>query len=245
MKIKATGIITLLACAAMLGGCKKEESINLFPDGTASLNMMNEKNGKTLLGNSDVYLTEAGNFKSLSFQISDMGPKRGIGDIEVPDFKNMAREVAAEPGHGYMIYRTFDILDFGRNKNAISQRAQVYRVFVDSWIKDENGEVTGARVRFLQGRPDEKSILPEYGSTAGKLTWDYDAGCSNTLSIALSSSDPEDTDIGVFTDNVNVSYSISENKVHFKLIWPAGPNEYLIQLRHKNIFTEFEIEVEY
>ena len=66
MKTKTILGICLSLCVWSFAGCGDDETIDIFPEGTASLRMMNEDNGKTLLGNSDVYITNAGNFKTCS-----------------------------------------------------------------------------------------------------------------------------------------------------------------------------------
>lgn len=76
---KLFGILTLFLCVFCIGSCSDDnEDLNPFPEGTSSLRMMNENNGKVTLGNSDVYITNEGNFKSDNFPIFDMGKKQGI-----------------------------------------------------------------------------------------------------------------------------------------------------------------------
>ncbi len=49
--------IVLALFAIGLTACSKDEGPEPFPAGTATLYMMNEENGRTTLGNSDVYIT--------------------------------------------------------------------------------------------------------------------------------------------------------------------------------------------
>ena len=133
---KLFGILTLFLCVFCISSCSDDnEELNPFPDGTSSLRMMNDNNGKVTLGNSDVYITNAGNFKSASFPIFDMGKKQGISDIGLPDFINMAPEVAVLPKHGYVFCSPYDVQTFDSRKKAIRENADVYRVYVDSWIE--------------------------------------------------------------------------------------------------------------
>ena len=61
---KLFGILTLFLCVFCIGSCSDDnEDLNPFPEGTSSLRMMNENNGKVTLGNSDVYITNEGNFQ--------------------------------------------------------------------------------------------------------------------------------------------------------------------------------------
>lgn len=83
------------------------------------IKMMDEDNGGTTLGNSNVYMTSSGNFKSNNLPILDCGKKSEIGDIGLPDFTNMAPEVAVIPGHGYVICDYDNVKEFPSRKKAI------------------------------------------------------------------------------------------------------------------------------
>ena len=83
------------------------------------IKMMDEENGGTTLGNSNVNMTSSGNFKSNDLPILDCGKKSGIGDIGLPNFTNMAPEVAMIPGHGYVICDSDNIKEFPSRKKAI------------------------------------------------------------------------------------------------------------------------------
>ena len=122
MKTKTILGICLSLCVWSFAGCGDDETIDIFPEGTASLRMMNEE-----LGNSDVYITNAGNFKSDQFPLFDVGEKRGIGDIDLPGFTNMAPEVAVQPRHGYVICTADDVRSFPSGQQAICENANIYR----------------------------------------------------------------------------------------------------------------------
>lgn len=66
--------------------------------------MMNEGNGKTLLGKSDVYINNSNNFKTSTCYIADMGEASGLGTPVKPSLDNLANEMAVVPGHLYHIY---------------------------------------------------------------------------------------------------------------------------------------------
>ena len=101
---KLFGAIACSVIALTISSCGKEDKIERFPEGTSMIKMMDEDNGGTTLGNSNVYMTSSGNFKSNDLPILDCGKKSGIGDIGLPDFTNMAPEVAVIPGHGFLNY---------------------------------------------------------------------------------------------------------------------------------------------
>ncbi len=238
------GIGTLFLCVLCTGSCSDDDP-NPFPEGTSSLRMMNEDNGKVLLGNSDVYITGEGNFNSNSFPIFDRGQKQGISDIDLPDFVNMAPAVAVVPGHGYVICSPHDVRTFDSRKNAIREDANVYRVFVDSWIEDKEGDKAGANVYFLLGSPvqDEKSRMPAWGSCIGSLGWDFQEDKSKELSLSFPSGDIEVSFFDSATAK-DISYSIRNNTLTFcrtHSSYRAENHEMFV--RHKNVYTEVYIEM--
>lgn len=243
---KLFGILALLFCTFFMNSCGDDDEPNPFPEGTSFLRMMNEDNGQTALGNSDVYITNAGNFRSDQFPIFDMGKKQGISDIDVPDFTNMAPEVAAQPGHGYVICAPQDVYTFNSRKKAIREDADMYRVFVDSWIKNEDGQQTGANVYFLLGKPiqDKNAPMPEYESNIGLLAWNDVENKSQEISLSFSSDDIE----VVFDDENStkvISYSIDNHTLVFRRINPVYPDNsnHRVFIRHKNVYTRVYITV--
>ena len=188
--LRMFGALVGSVIAMTISSCEKSDKIERFPEGTSMIKMMNEDNGSTTLGNSNVYITATGNFRSGTFPILDCGKKEGIGDIGLPDFMNMAPEVAAIPGHGYVICNSESVMDFPSRKKAIREDALMYRVYVDSWIQ-QDGKDVGANVYFLLGNPLEHGQMPEMGSNIGELFCDAQSNKSNTISIKLPSEDIE------------------------------------------------------
>lgn len=243
-KSLATG--AWLLCVLCLGGCGGDDDINPFPEGTSSLRMMNEDNGKVLLGNSDVYITNEGNFNSDNFPIFDRGKKQGISDIDLPDFVNMAPTVAVNPGHGYVICSPRDVWTFDSRKEAIRENADIYRVFVDSWIEDKEGNNIGANVHFLLGKPiqDEKEQIPAWGSSIGTLEWNYKENKSEELSLSFPSDDIEVSFHNSAAADL-ISYSIKNNTLTFyRTGVPYDTEEYEMYIRHQHVYTEVRITVE-
>lgn len=184
------GAIAGSIMAMTILSCEKSDKIERFPEGTSMVKMMNEDNGCTALGNSNVYITSSGNFKSNSLPILDCGKKNGVGDIDLPDFINMSPEVAVTPGHGYVICDSDSVRDFPSRKKAIREDALLYRVYVDSWI-EQDGKDVGANVYFLLGSPLEHGLMPEMYSKIGTLSWDMERNESRTISVKLPSDDIE------------------------------------------------------
>lgn len=121
---KLFGAIACSVIALTISSCGKEDKTERFPEGTSMIKMMDEDNGGTTLGNSDVYMTSSGNFKSNNLPILYCGKKSGIGDIGLPDFTNMAPEVAVMPGHGYVICDSDNVKEFpSRKRQSVRMRS--------------------------------------------------------------------------------------------------------------------------
>lgn len=237
--------LLLAFCILNLVSCGNDDAI-LFPEGTSSLRMMNEDNGKNLLGNSDVYITNSGNFHSSQSPIFDMGRKEGISDIEMPDFVNMAPEVAVEPGHGYVVCNADDVMSFPSGQLAIATSAYVYRIFVDSWITENNANV-GANVRFLRGEASQ-GVLPEYGSSIGSVILDpyvdIDKQPSTTLKLPGKGKDVEVVLLGDATEALSASIEGNTLKLTPQSFYIETGVEYSLLIRYKHVYTEATILVE-
>lgn len=235
--------ILLCTCLMSLAGCGDDDEI-LFPEGTSSLRMMNEDNGKTLLGNSDVYITNGGNFRSVQSPIFDMGKKGGIADIDMPDFVNMAPEVAVEPGHGYVVCNANDVREFPSGELAIATSAYVYRIFVDSWITQDNANV-GANVRFLRSEASQ-GVLPEFDSAIGPVYVDpyvsIDEQKPFTLQLPGSGSEVE---VELLDGNdLAPSVSISGNTLQILPAYAEYDTDYFLRIRYRNIYTQVTFRIE-
>lgn len=241
MKTKTILGICLSLCVWSFVGCGDDETTDIFPEGTASLRMMNEDNGKTLLGNSDVYITNAGNFKSDQFPLFDVGEKRGIGDIDLPGFTNMAPEVAVQPRHGYVICTAADVRSFPSGQQAICENANIYRVFVDSWIEDKEGKTIGANVYFLLGKPEADEGIPFWDS---EIEWQYDPTKENPLELTLPSDDIEVEILGEEQDYNYLAYSMRGRTLVFRIENPSGlDTTYQVRIRCQNIYTEVTLSL--
>lgn len=223
-----------------LNSCDKEEIIP-FPEGTSTLRMMDEDNGRTLLSN-DVYITTQGNFRSNDYLLFDMGAKNGISDIYMPDFVNMAQEVAVNPGHGYIICDESDVRTFPSGNKAIAQDAAVCRVYVDSWIQDKDAANIGAYVHFLLGKPSF-SPFPDRGENIGTLTWDDNTDRSSYLSLPLPVSGPNDVEVEYLTFHYpeeEFNYTVSDGHVTFSLQYPpySGKKDYSLRIRCNRVYIE-------
>lgn len=75
---KIIGMLLLLFFTFSFTSCNDDDDTK-DPEGTVTLNMLNEENGKTILGESDVYINSSNNFKTSSCYIADAGKASGLG----------------------------------------------------------------------------------------------------------------------------------------------------------------------
>ncbi len=247
MKRSSVLLSVILSLFSFISCSNSDDDADLFPEGTATLYMMNEDNGKTILGNSDVYITRGGNFTSSRYPVFDMGQKSGLSDIKMPDFVNAAPQVAVQPGNGYVICDGEDIHLFEESgERAIEESALIYRVRVDSWIK-KGDSITGANVRFLLSKP-EKDYLPMWNSTVG--TFDINPSTEidkrPTVDIKLPTSNSKHIEVILEGDaNEDLTYTLTKNILSFKLTsWNFQP-EYTVTIRCQHIFTRVFIKTKW
>lgn len=166
MKTKQLFGILLFLCSIGFVSCGDDDD-NKNPEGSVTLNMMNEGNGKTLLGKSDVYINNSNNFKTSTCYIADMGEASGLGTPVKPSLDNLANEMAVVPGHLYHIYDRNVLLDFPSGKRAVMIESGYYKAYVISPITVD-GTTTGATLKFVLAYP-ETNGLPEYETVMGNV----------------------------------------------------------------------------
>lgn len=166
MKTKQLFGILLFLCSIGFVSCGDDDD-NKDPEGSVMLNMMNEGNGKTLLGASDVYINNSNNFKSSTCFIADMGEVSGLGTPVKTSLDNLAKEIAVVPGHLYHIYDKDVFVDFPSGKRAVTIDSGYYKAYVVSPITVD-GITAGAILKYVLAYP-EASGLPEYETVIGNV----------------------------------------------------------------------------
>lgn len=174
-------LVTLSACALAFGACSKEDAPKGDPAGSASLNMMNESNGRTMLGNSDVYVDDAGNFVCSSAVIAYVGRVNGLNGVTMR-FDNLVRIAAVDVGGGYLVYDGESLHEFPSGHVALAAGATFYRMRAESIITGENAstgkqEMTGVKVVYYADKAGNADILPE----PFERTYDLEGGYSTML----------------------------------------------------------------
>jgi len=196
--------------ATVFYGCENDDIDN--PSGVVAVNMMNVDNGKTVLGNSDVYIDNANNFYGSTCVIANIGKKNGLGNLKLPVLNALSNRVALEPNHAYQIFRNGAFREFPSGKQALHINAEYYNVFVVSQIK-KDGDIVGANVKYvLMDAPDNG--LPEYNSYIGELI----AYEKYDLTIELPTSDFECVPAFASSSYYTLEYEKKKNKLLVKLI---------------------------
>lgn len=156
----------LLFAISFLGvSCSKESPME--PSDAVTLNMLSESNGKTLLGNSDVYINKANNFCGSSFLIADLGAIGGLGTQVAPQLTTLVREVAVSQGHTYQIFDARMLRLFSSGVRATRVDASYYRMCVISPLKNE-GQAVGSVVKYISRYPETHG-LPDYQYVFGEV----------------------------------------------------------------------------
>lgn len=170
-----------LLLAAVVGGapsCSDDDGVPGDPEGTVSLNMMDESNGKTVLDDSGIYIDKAQNFVTggncVLFAFGKVG---GLGAVAPKSLETSTTIAAVEAGHGYVAVRPGTLRSFPSGKMAMPigrQDVNYLKIYVVSPLTAES-KIVGAAVRYVTAMPGTYK-LPEYGSTALRIdhsNYDY------------------------------------------------------------------------
>lgn len=184
MKSKLFFHITFLSILTLFSASCSNDDDNGDPDGTITVNMLNEDNGKTILGDSDVYIDNANNFHTYGCLIAPLGKKGGLGGLPAPALQGLSSNVAVEQGNAYQVFKSRAVMGFPSGKRALNIAGDYYNVYVVSHIMQGN-EVTGATIKFrLEDIPSYG--LPEYEHFIGTLEY-----VDDEITLTLPNSDFE------------------------------------------------------
>ena len=234
-------VISLITLSIFWGSCSKDDDTANDPIDTVTLNMLNEQNGKTLLGESNVYINKANNFFTPIDFISDTGKASGVGVKMEPQMKNLTQEVAVTPGNMYQIFCYNSIRNFPSGNYAAQIKDSYYQVYVVSPIVSNN-LTTGAIVKYATASPNGKE-LSQINPYIGTLKH-----IGETIEYTL----PQGTECD-FRDlypglESFFQSSITGNEIRISLLKEPdrknGPyGEYQVHIRLGNIFTTVLIKV--
>lgn len=228
-----------MAIILLVGSCSKDDGV-IEPNNTVTLNMLDELNGKTMLGNSSVYINKSNNFKSTSEYISNCGETSGLDSNMPLNLNNFAKENAVLPGNMYQIFAPNTIHTFPSKNNAIEIGSFFYQVYVAGTISKENTTI-GATVRFASIKA-VKQDLPEVGLIIGETS-----GIGQMIEYQLP--DGAECEFSVETEEM-YSVEIIGNKLvlqqNFSLFGGAGKlGDFPLNIRQDNVYTTVMARLNY
>lgn len=192
MKMRILFCAALAVLAFSASSCNDDDNY-ADPEGTVSLNMLDELNGKTLLENSGIYIDKAQNFVSNDYcDLFMLGKSGGLGAVTVRSFDTPVTQAAVQPGYGYAACRPQALMRFPSGKLALpvgNSEVNYMKLYVASQLK-EGDKTIGAMVKYALVRPETYG-LPEYDSTVLTVNWNNGLDYGDKLSITLSDSDFE------------------------------------------------------
>lgn len=223
----------VLAFATSFVACSSDDDTPNDPVGTVTLNMLNEDNGQTVLGNSDVYINNANNFYSESCLLSSLGKKNGLGSISDILLIGGTNTAAVEPGNAYQVFNSGNVKKFPLGKLALSIGSNYYNVYVVSPLKEED-TIIGASVKFaLMDVPTND--LPKFNSNIGTLNHLNANEHEITIELPNSDFEYEATFNNVFN---KFEHKKDGNKLIVKLVEYEGiPQDIGFYIRIKESYT--------
>lgn len=230
--LKTFGI--LLMSVSLITSCNKDDNY-AEPMDVVTLNMNDEANGKTRLGQSDVYINKSNNFQTSLALIADLGSQRGIGTQIEPQLGTLATEVAVIPGHLYQIFPYNSVRTFPSGVSATKVGEPYYKTYVVSQLKN-NDKVVGALVQYVLTYPDSKGLL-KADTKIGTIQ-----GYGKSISIPI----PNGAEC-IWGDDVMLMFDISTNNNTLRMTPKSNAvlktGTYKGYIRVDNIFTTVLLNV--
>ena len=203
-----------------------------------SLNMLDENHGKTLLGETGVYINGSINFRSDNWQIVDLGTSVSLPSGQIPNLDNLSNETSVLPNHRYVSCKSENVLSFPSHKNAYEIGCKYYQFVVSSFLEKETCKV-GAVVEYTSSLSNENE-LPQKDTNIGNLF-----GLDEQLSF-----DALGAEEYCFFEK-SEDFAISLSNGHLKVALRKSPNElygpygtYSIYLRKGNVYTKVTFDVD-
>lgn len=233
--------LLLAAFAVGVSSCS-DDKIPGDPEGTVTLNMMDESNGKTMLDDSGIYIDKAQNFVSgdncVLFALGKVG---GLGAVAPKSLVTGASAAAVQAGHGYVAVRPGVLMSFPSGKHAMpigGQKMNYLKIYVVSPLTEESRTV-GAAIRYVTDLPKPYK-LPEYGSTVLRIDRSNYDHLEQEVSLSLPAGDVEH----VFDDD---GYAIECERRGGKLVFRLGDwfsNRFELFLRINESYTRVYVEAD-
>jgi len=224
-------LCVILVCVGF--GCSKDDVSD--PSGTVTLNMLNEKSGRTSLGSSDIYINEANNFYTRSCYIADCGNTGGVGKKIGPVTNNLVREVAVAQGHMYQAFDQETIMTFPSGVNAVLLNSTYYRFYVVEPLKADVSKA-GSVIKYVSVQaeandlPENDKVVAEFQNYIDPVSIDLPKGAEYAFDTKF--------------DKV-FSHSVKRNTLTLTLVNDyVHAGDYNLYIRQGQIFTQVILRVE-
>ena len=222
--------------------CSDDDKVPGDPEGTVSLNMMNESNGKTLLGDSGIYIDKAQNFVTDGdCYLFALGKAGGLGAAQVKSLENPVPQAAVQAGYAYAAYRPGAMLIFHSGKLALpigDSRVNYIKFYVVSPLS-EGDKTVGAAIKYAVVRPETHG-LPEYGSTVLRIDRSNYDHLEQEVSLTLPS---DDCEYDFLDDGYGIRCEQRGRKLFFRLEdWFA--HQFELYLRIRESYTKVYVDVD-
>ncbi len=211
------------------------------PEGTVTLNMLDEANGKTALEDSGIYIDGGQNFVAGSnCNIFVLGRFGSLGAASVGNLSSAVSRAAVLAHNAYIAVRPGALTSFPSGNLAMPiDRSDInyIKFWVQSPLKKEGKDI-GAALKFAIMKPQNYN-LPAFGSVE-KLNFSdfWEKGMTFNLSSA-------DFEYQLIADE---GYFVCEKRGK-KLIIRAGDNsrngDYTLWLRIRESYTKVTLQIQY
>ncbi len=205
----------------------------IIPANAIRLNMMNESHGKSLLGNTDVYLSDNRNF--ISPADAFIGVVNELpSDLNCPpSLSQLFTQMAVTPGKIYQIFPRENIHRFPSGNNAIKNGSPYLNVCIESWIKN------GAKVAFLEN-------IAHYDMEIGADTYRNSAVKSDEVrenSVSYPAWPQEVEIISITSDNKNIIVTpIQPSRIEITTTGPVTA-DILVYIYNNGYYTAQTIHI--
>ena len=228
--------VLLMANLCLCMSCSDDDSVNEF-DSVNTLNMLNAEHGRTLLGESDVFITEENNFQGISFSLVVLGSSKGLGKVVDPKLnKERMRKLAVLPGNRYQIFDEDQILKFPSGKSAMQLGSFYYQIYVASEIQKE-GENIGAVVKFAPIYPQASELPANESETIEMYIWD-------TFELTLPSKDGEILLDSEAQNQIIIEETEDKNRVLLYYYERQGKGQIrTLYMREGNLYTKINLKL--
>ena len=231
-------LMALLVLTA--ASCSKDDGTASDPNGTVMLNMLDESNGKTILGDSGIYIDKAQNFVAGGdCSLFAFGSAASLGSARVKSLENPTLRIAVQAGHAYVACRRGAMVVFPSGKMALpiwDNRVNYLKFYVTSQLK-EGDNIIGAAVKYVTVKPETYG-LPEYESIV--LTIDFNNyNLNDEVALTLPDADLEYD----FHGNADITCEKRGRKLFFRASSVYGnTGGYVLYLRIRESYTKVYVE---